>query len=109
MTRQIRRGRVLTAAEKYLDAVSNSTPEAREAFDVEEIRIRRFHKAMAMKDQIGLTTDERHELAQMIPGVDKDDGGSWVDLNPKQLGVLLNYMDGYLYISELLSQRVDNG
>lgn len=72
---------------------------------IDEIRQRRFLKAMAMKDEIGLTEEERHSLAQMIPGVDKDDGGSWKELNPKQLGTLLNYMDGYLYISELLSQR----
>lgn len=105
MTRSIRRGRPLTAAEKYLEARSNATPESQEAYDVEEIRIRRFHKAMAMKDEIGLTTEERHSLAQMIPGVDKDDGGSWKDLNPKQLGILLNYMDGYGYITEILAQR----
>ena len=102
--RTIKRGRPLIMAENYLEAVK-AQPEARPAYDVEEIRLRRFHKAMSLKDTLGLTDDERYELAQMIPGVDKDDGGSWKELNPKQLGVLLNYMEGYLFISELFSQR----
>ena len=75
---------------------------------VEEIRQRRFLKAMSLKDMLGLTDEERHELAQMIPGVDKDDGGSWKDLNPKQLGILLNFMEGFLFVTEILSQRVDS-
>ena len=99
--RTISRGRPLAAAEKYIESVQASPSTD----TVEEIRLRRFHKAMSLKDTLGLTDDERYELAQMIPSVDKDDGGSWKELNPKQLGVLLNYMEGYLYITELLSQR----
>jgi hypothetical protein len=44
--------------------------------------------------QLGLTKEERYELAQLLPGVDKDDGGSWKDLNPKQLHDLITMMEG---------------
>lgn len=72
---------------------------------IEAARERRFLKAMALKSQIGLTDDERHSLAQMLPGVDKDSGGSWKELNPKQLHDLICMLDGYLLIRELISQR----
>jgi hypothetical protein len=75
---------------------------------IEEVRQRRFLKAMSMKEQIHLTDDERYELAQMIMGVDKDDGGSWKDLNPKQLHDLITMMEGYAFISYLISQRMDS-
>lgn len=74
---------------------------------IEEVRHRRFLKAMALKDAIGLTDDERHELAQMVMGVDKDDGGSWKELNPKQLHDLITMMEGYAYLTHLFSQRLD--
>ncbi len=73
---------------------------------IEEVRQRRFKKAMSMKDELHLTDDERYELAQMINGVDKDDGGSWQDLNPKQLHDLITMMEGYCWISYLVSQRM---
>ena len=75
---------------------------------IEEIRQRRFKKAMALKEDLGLTKEERHELAQLLPGVDKDDGGSWKDLNPKQLHDLITMMEGYVYITHLLSDRLDS-
>jgi hypothetical protein len=82
------------------------TPDEQLEIQIEETRHRRFLKAMALKSEIGLSDDERHSLAQMIPGVDKDDGGSWKELNPKQLSILINMLEGYLLISELLQQRV---
>lgn len=75
---------------------------------IEETRLRRFKKAMALKEQLGLTPDERHSLAQILPGVDKDDGGSWKDLDPKQLHDLITMMEGYVYITYLLMQRLDS-
>lgn len=66
---------------------------------IEETRRRRYRKAMVLKEELGLTDDERHELAQLLPGVDKDDGGSWKDLNPKQLHDLITMMEGFIYIS----------
>lgn len=83
-------------------------PESQDEVDaIEEVRQRRFHKAMALKEQLGLTDDERHELAQLLPGVDKDDGGSWKNLPPKQLHELITMMEGYAFISYLMSQRMD--
>ena len=72
---------------------------------IEDARHRRFLKAMALKTEIGLSDDERYSLAQMIPGVDKDSGGSWKALNPKQLSILINMLEGYGFISALMNQR----
>ena len=72
---------------------------------IEEARVLRFHKAMALKDDLHLTTEERHSLAQMLPGVDKDYGGSWKELNPKQLHDLITMMEGFIWISHLFAER----
>lgn len=74
---------------------------------IEETRLRRFKKAMALKESLGLTTAERHSLAQLINGVDKDYGGSWRELNPKQLHDLITMLEGYAFINYLLSERLD--
>lgn len=74
---------------------------------IEEARQRRFHKAMALKEELGLTKQERYELAQLLPGVDKDDGGSWKDLTPKQLHDLITMMEGFVYITHILQERLD--
>ena len=74
---------------------------------IEEIRERRFKKAMALKEELGLTKEERHELAQLLPGVDKDDGGSWKDLNPKQLHDLITMMEGFVYLTHIFQNRLD--
>jgi hypothetical protein len=74
---------------------------------IEETRRRRFKRAMVLKDDLHLTDEERHDLAQMVMGVDKDDGGSWKELNPKQLHDLITMMEGFIYISFLMSQRLD--
>jgi len=60
---------------------------------------------MALKEQIGLTTEERHELALMLPRVDKDDGGSWKELDNDQLHDLITMMEGYVWITYLMTQR----
>jgi len=62
---------------------------------------------MALKDELGLTKDERYSLAQMIPGVDRDAGGSWKDLDAKQLHDLITMMEGWVFIQHLLIQRLD--
>lgn len=71
---------------------------------VEETRQRRYRKAMVLKEQIGLTDEMRHDLAQLLIGVDKDSGGSWKALNPRQLHDLLTMMEGYAYITYLRMQ-----
>lgn len=65
----------------------------------------RYRKAMALKDQLGLTNEERYELALMLPKVDKDDGGSWKELDEDQLHDLITMMEGYIWISYMLMQR----
>lgn len=74
---------------------------------------RMFRLAMALKDEIGLTEDdmgltdeERYELADTIPGVQDP---SWKKLNYDQLHTLLNYMEGFKYILEILARRLSNG
>jgi hypothetical protein len=65
----------------------------------------RYRKAMALKDELGLTDDERYSLAQLLVGVDKDDGGSWKALSDTQLHDLLTMMEGYIFISAIMTQR----
>lgn len=70
---------------------------------------KQFKLAMELKDELGLTDEERHELALMIPGVDKDGNGSWKNLTNEQMHTLLNYLEGALYVAHLRMQRGDNG
>jgi len=60
---------------------------------------------MALKEQLGFTTEERHELALMLPRVDKDDGGSWKELDENQLHDLITMMEGYIWITYMMMQR----
>lgn len=70
-----------------------------------DTRSRRYRKAMALKEQLGFTTEERHELALMLPRVDKDDGGSWKELDEDQLHDLITMMEGYIWITYMMMQR----
>lgn len=67
----------------------------------------RYKKAMALKDDLGLTDEERYSLAQMLPRVDKDYGGSWKQLDSDQLHDLITMMEGYIWITYLMIQRPD--
>ena len=69
---------------------------------------RKFRRAMAMAEELEMPDHERYSLAQMIPGVDKDNGGSWKVLNDKQLHDLLCMLDGFVWITHLMAQRLDN-
>jgi hypothetical protein len=71
---------------------------------VEEKRQVRLRKAFSLATDLGFTKEQRYELAQMLPGVDKDDGGSWKVLNPKQLHDLITMMEGYVYIRFMLDR-----
>lgn len=79
--------------------------DQREADLVEEKRMNRLRKAFSLATDLHLTKDERYELAQMLIGVDKDDGGSWKVLNPKQLHDLITMMEGYILLSHIMSNR----
>ena len=65
----------------------------------------RYAKAMKIKEELKLTTEERHELAKLLPGVTDDHSGSWKDLSEDQLHELLTMMEGYLYIRWLYLLR----
>ncbi|NDB65618.1 MAG: hypothetical protein EB168_08130 [Euryarchaeota archaeon] len=60
---------------------------------------------MVLKEELGMTNEERHELALMLPRVDKDDGGSWKELDEDQLHDLITMMEGYIWISYMMMQR----
>jgi hypothetical protein len=60
-----------------------------------------FKRAMTVAKEIGLTTDERHELAQMIPTTDRDFDGSWRRLDESQMKELISMLEGYIYIRYL--------
>jgi len=65
----------------------------------------RAKKAHVLADEIGLDSHERHELARMIPGIDKDHGGSWKDLTEEQYHDLLTMMEGHLLMTYIFIQR----
>ena len=68
-----------------------------------------FRKAMALATEIGLTNDERHELAQIIPTTDADFDASWKSLNEDQLQELVAMLCGYIYIRYLGLMRPPGG
>ena len=70
-----------------------------------DVRSNRYRKAMVLKEELGLSNEERHELALMLPRVDKDDGGSWKELDEDQLHDLITMMEGYIWISYMMMQR----
>jgi hypothetical protein len=70
-----------------------------------DVRSNRYRKAMVLKEELGMTSEERHELALMLPRVDKDDGGSWKELDEDQLHDLITMMEGYIWISYMMMQR----
>ena len=74
--------------------------------DSEVDRERRFRKAMALKDQIGLSREERYSLAQMLHNVSSEFDGSWQDLDAAQLHELITMMEGYALITFILSERL---
>lgn len=56
----------------------------------------------ALADEIGMTSEERHELAEFVFGVD---GGSWVELDSKQLHDLATMLEGVIFVTFLRSAR----
>lgn len=70
-----------------------------------DARTNRYRKAMALKDQLRLTDEERYSLAQMLPRVDPNDGGSWKELDSDQLHDLITMMEGYIWITHMMLER----
>ena len=77
----------------------------KEADIIEEKRMNRLRKAFSLATDLGLTKAERYDLAQMLVGVDKDDGGSWKDLNPRQLHDLITMLEGYIFVKFVVDNR----
>jgi len=72
-------------------------------------RDKRLKKAMQLsKHDVVLSQEERYSLAQMIPGIDKDDGGSWAELTAHQLDALIWMLEGYIWITYMKSIRYDD-
>ncbi len=68
----------------------------------------RAKKAHVLADEIGLSADERHELARMLPSIDSDTGGSWKDLDEKQYHDMLTMMEGFLLLTYQMMQRTES-
>lgn len=71
----------------------------------EDALLLRRRKAFSLSNSLHFTDDERHELALMVVGVDRDGTGSWRDLTMSQLHDLLTMMEGAIYIEHMKSQR----
>ena len=69
------------------------------------VQTARFKRAMTIAKEIGLTNDQRHQLAQMIPTTDQYFDGSWKQLDEAQLSDLIWMLDGFIYIRHLASLR----
>jgi hypothetical protein len=71
---------------------------------------KRLEKAMhyAKGSPLHLDREERLELACMVPGA-SNELESWKELTQPQLDSLINMLEGFIYISYMLSQRMDDG
>jgi hypothetical protein len=70
----------------------------------EEQRLRYRKKAFALADHVGLTKPERRELASMIGF---SESGSWIDLDIKQLHDLMMMLEGFAFVSYIISSRME--
>lgn len=61
-----------------------------------------LRRAYAKANEVGLTREERHELAEMLL---KHDVTTWKGLDDPQLAAIVTALDGYHYVSTLLAQR----
>lgn len=71
----------------------------------QQTKRKRMNKCYALAEELGLTDDSRHELALMIPSIDKDSEGSWRSLNSQQLHELLTMLEGYVFVRFLLDNQ----
>jgi hypothetical protein len=65
-------------------------------------------KAYTIAKQIGLTDEDRRDLALMVPGVDPDTGGSWKALSDYEFARIVDMLEGYLLVAHLLHTRKDH-
>lgn len=75
------------------------------------VKSREAKRALALAKEIGLTDEERHELATMLTSLEFDQfdttsyDGSWRELQPHHFDQLFDYLYGYHLVSTLLSMR----
>jgi len=79
----------------------SAPPPEPEPVDLE--RRRRFKKAMSIAKSPGvaLSDSDRYDLARVVPTVDAHGDGSWKNLSVAQLDMLLNMLEGYVFITYL--------
>lgn len=66
---------------------------------------KRFRKAMAVKDDLKLSKDERYQLARWLPTVDDSFDGSWKELTSQELHDIITMMEGFLLINHMFTNR----
>lgn len=73
--------------------------------ETEDQKRRRYLlKAFALADHVGLTKDERHELASMIGF---SESGSWKELDLKQLHDIMMMLEGFAFINFIINSRME--
>ncbi len=66
--------------------------------------------ARALSDDLGLTDEERRELAMMLPSRSGATGPvSWKQLSVEELAIMVHWLNGALKVYELLRLRVTPG
>jgi hypothetical protein len=70
----------------------------------EEKRLRYRKRAFSLADHIGLTKPERRELASLIGF---SESGSWIDLDVKQLHDIMMMLEGFAFVSFIISNRME--
>lgn len=70
-------------------------------------RVYLMRYARALAADLGLTDDERRELAMMLPTRSHATGPvSWGDLRVDELAIMVHWLNGSLKVYELLRLRV---
>lgn len=63
--------------------------------------------ARALSDDLGLSDEERRELAMMLPTRSGAQGPvSWRELTVEELAIMVHWLNGAMKVYELLSLRV---
>jgi len=65
----------------------------------------REKRAHAWARSLGLTDEERYELARVLPTIEEHHNGSWKNLDEQQYHDLLTMMEGYVFLTHLMNDR----
>jgi hypothetical protein len=63
----------------------------------------RLAKAFVLAREVGLTRDDRIELARVVTG--RDEIGSWSHLSESEVEKVLDSLAGFVFVSWLLCER----